>query len=237
MVLAVITLPISGRQVAKMVKTGSTAGVSLVLERLNFQGVINVVEAGPSNLYSINRDHVAYPAIEALTDLRGKLYARMAAEVETWAIHPISVAIFGSAARGDGDVNSDIDILIVPREDLVWDSQLSEFSSSVRKWSGNRASLIQASPSQLIEMVGRKEPIVASLQMDARYIWGPNIMNSLMDQKLWQLNLVGVSNAESQKRRPALLMLRNYGWGQAGRCAHPTDFIERHRSIRSDQYF
>ena len=191
MVLAGITLPISGRQVAKMVKTGSTAGVSLVLERLNSQGVINVVEAGPSNLYSINRDHVAYPAIEALTDLRGKLYARMAADVETWAMHPISVAIFGSAARGDGDVNSDIDILIVPPEDLhweenyqeVWDSQLSEFSSSVRKWSGNRASLIQASPSQLIEMVGRKEPIVASLQMDARYIWGPNIMNSLMDQK------------------------------------------------------
>lgn len=172
MVLAGITLPISGRQVA--------------------------------NLYSINRDHVAYPAIEALTDLRGKLYARMAAEVETWAMHPISVAIFGSAARGDGDVNSDIDVLIVPREDLhwdwrinpnegsniweenyqeVWDSQLSEFSSSVRKWSGNSASLIQASPSQLIEMVRRKEPIVASLQMDARYVWGPNIMNSLMDQK------------------------------------------------------
>ena len=191
MVLAGITLPISGRQVARMVKTGSTAGVSLVLERLNSQGVINVIEAGPSNLYSINRDHVAYPAIEALTDLRGKLYARMAANVESWVMHPISVAIFGSAARGDGDVNSDIDILIVPPEDFqgeesfqdVWDSQLSEFSSWVRKWSGNRASLIQASQSQLIEMVRRKEPIVASLQMDARYIWGSNIMNSLMDQK------------------------------------------------------
>lgn len=203
MALAGITLPISGRQVAKMVKTGSPAGVSLVLERLTSQGVVNLVEASSSNFYSINREHVAFTAIEALTDLRGKLYARMAAEVETWEIAPVSVAVFGSAARGDGDANSDVDILIVPPERLspdhvvrsdeaqgltpesyqeIWDSQLSELSTLVRRWSGNTASLIQATQSQLISMVQRKEPIVVSLQRDARYIWGSRVLNTLMDQ-------------------------------------------------------
>ena len=188
MVLAAIMVPISGRQVAKMVKTGSTAGVSLVLERLNSQGVINLVETGSSNLYSINREHVAYSAIEALADLRGKLYARMTAEIETWEIFPVSVAVFGSAARGDGGIDSDIDILIVRPEELypnhlenseteqnegeeaywdLWAAQLSEFGTKVRRWSGNTASLIQATQSQLVAMVERNEPIVASLQTDA----------------------------------------------------------------------
>lgn len=200
MVLVGITMPMTGRQISRLVETGSQKGVSSVLERLNKQGLVNVVEAGNANLYSLNREHVAAPAVEALKDLRGKLFDRMVSAINEWRILPESVAIFGSAVRGDGRVDSDIDILIVKPAKLyfnhpedvdrnkeeseegytiAWNTQLFEFSRQIYRWSGNQASLIQATRSQLVEMVERKEPVAKSLMSDANYIWGSNIMKTI----------------------------------------------------------
>lgn len=200
--LAGITMPMTGRQISRLIEARGHSSVGRVLERLRIQGIVNVVGAGNAYLYTLNREHVAFPAIEALMDLRGKLFDRMAQAVTLWEILPVSVAIFGSAARGDGDVDSDIDILIVRAEELypnglenanknsnlrqerysdMWDSQLLELSELTYRWSGNRASLIQATKSQLGTMVTRGEPIADSLRNEAHYIWGPNAMKMIDD--------------------------------------------------------
>lgn len=198
--LAGITMPMTGRQISRLIEAKGHSSVGRVLERLRIQGIVNVVNAGNAYLYTLNREHVAFPAIEALMDLRGKLFDRMAQAVTLWEILPLSVAIFGSAARGDGDVDSDIDILIVRAEELhpnglenanknsrlsqerysdMWDSQLLELSELTYRWSGNRASLIQATKSQLGAMVTRGEPIADSLRNEAHYIWGQNAMKMI----------------------------------------------------------
>lgn len=195
--LAGITMPVTGRQIERLIEARSYRGVSLVLDRLREQGLLNVVKAGNANLYTLNRDHVAAPAVEALTDLRGKLFERMGRAIAEWTIHPVSAAVFGSAARGDGGVKSDIDILIIRPNRLrpsgrsdelsevaehqqsyseMWSTQLLELSHWVYRWSGNPASLIQVSRSQFQAMVERDEPIAESLRNDARYIWGPDAM-------------------------------------------------------------
>lgn len=183
MALVGITMPMTGRQIARLLEAKSHRGVSLVLERLRQQGIVDVVEAGSSNLYSLNRDHVAVSAVEALMDLRGKLFQRIREAISNWEIAPISVAVFGSAARGDGGISSDIDLLIIRPESTysdepMWDQQLSDLSFWVHRWSGNRASLIQATPSEIASMIERREPITESLRKDGRYLVGPNILKS-----------------------------------------------------------
>jgi predicted nucleotidyltransferase len=50
-----------------------------------------------------------------LADLRLELWRRLRASLGKWEPSPIFACVFGSAARGDGGVDSDIDILLVHR--------------------------------------------------------------------------------------------------------------------------
>jgi predicted nucleotidyltransferase len=60
----------------------------------------------------------------------------------------VHASAFGSAARGDGDVDSDIDLLVVrpariADDDERWRSQISALAEGVRRWTGNDASIIE----------------------------------------------------------------------------------------------
>jgi predicted nucleotidyltransferase len=182
LVLAGTTLPLTGNQISRLVTSGSKAGVFLVLKRLEQHGIIDVLEAGNSNLYSLNRDHVVAPAVLALIDLRGKLFDRISAAMREWVIPPVSAAVFGSAARGDGNLESDIDIFVVrpdhiSDENNEWSNQIAELGTQVRRWSGNPASLIQATPSQVTSMISREELIVESLRNDAISLIGNHVLS------------------------------------------------------------
>ncbi len=181
LVLAGTTMPLTGRQVHRLAGVGSQDGVRKGLLRLEEQGLVDVVEAGRANLYSLNRDHVAAPAVLELMDLRGRLFKRIREAISAWSVQPVAAAVFGSAARGDGGVESDIDVFVVrPEEvtddDLRWSDDVAALSTSVRRWSGNSASVIQATPSQVASMISRNEPIVESLRRDAMPLFGPNVL-------------------------------------------------------------
>lgn len=182
--LAGTTLPMTGNQVRRVAGKGSLRGVQLVLQRLERHGLIDVMEAGSSNLYSLNRDHVATPAVLALVDLRGQLFRLIGDEMCKWSIQPVAAAVFGSAARGDGGLESDIDLFIIrPMKildgDPQWETQIAALSTLIRRWSGNAASVIQATPAQVSEMLSRDEPIVESLRRDAVSLLGPNILAAM----------------------------------------------------------
>ena len=68
---------------------------------------------GRNRVHELNRDHVAAPVADALAGLRLVLWKRLRSTLGSWNPKPVYGCVFGSAARGDGDAHSDIDMLLV----------------------------------------------------------------------------------------------------------------------------
>lgn len=174
-VLAGTTRALTGREVHRLAGTGSESGVRSVLARLANQGLVHATDAGQATLYVANRDHVAWAPVEALTRLRQTLLGRFTDLVRKWEEAPITVAVFGSAARGDGDVESDIDILLVHRNDCDgdrWQAQVDILRERVYAWSGNVCQAYDLSESEYANHVEAAEPIVAEWRREAILVHG-----------------------------------------------------------------
>ena len=112
-VLAGTTRPLTGREVARLMGRNSHSGVLDVLHRLAAHGLVDSQEAGNALLYTLNRDHLAAPAVAVLAGIRAELLDRLRETIEGWEVQPVQVSMFGSVARRDGDVDSDIDLSLI----------------------------------------------------------------------------------------------------------------------------
>jgi predicted nucleotidyltransferase len=157
MVLARTVGQMTGRQVARLVRRGSQPAVNAALDRLVSQGVLHRAEAPPAFLYSLNREHLAYPAVEALANMRAEVIARLTAAFDAWEVRPVHASLYGSAARSDGDQDSAVDIFLVrpghvDEEDDTWQRQTDTLSTAVEAWTGNLVSLIEFSDDRVRTM-------------------------------------------------------------------------------------
>jgi len=175
-VLAGTTRTLTGREVQRLAGVGSVRGVRLVLARLVAQGLVIAEERGGAILYVANRDHLAWPPLEVLADVRSALLGRIAGDVAAWPIAPAHVSVFGSAARGDGDAASDIDLLIVHPEQVDtldrWDEQVDRLRERVHVWTGNRCQTVDIGRPRLWEHVRARDPIVAAWLADGVLVFG-----------------------------------------------------------------
>jgi predicted nucleotidyltransferase len=187
-VLAHTTHPLTGREIARLASRGSERGVRLVLHRLAAQGLVTTWEAGSASLFLLNREHIAAGIVENLLQLRTELIERIRGEVDGWSSRPVHVSLFGSAARADGHIESDIDLMIVRPEDLAeddprWREQLHRLAERIQRWSGNHASLHEVTPKGLKAALRRKESIIASLREDSIVLAGPEIADLLSPRR------------------------------------------------------
>jgi predicted nucleotidyltransferase len=162
--------------------------VRLVLHRLVAQGLVTAREAGSASLFALNREHVAAGIVEGLVRLRAELIERIRGEVEVWPSRPVHVSVFGSAARADGHVESDVDLLIIRPENVAeddphWREQLHRLAERIERWSGNHASLHEVSLKGLKAALRRGEPIIASLREASIVLAGPEIAALLADRR------------------------------------------------------
>ena len=112
-VLAGAGRPLTVGDVAALSARGSEIGVRRSLARLTEQGVVRSTEMGRNRVYELNREHVAAPIALLLAGLRLELWERLRRTLTAWRPRPLYACVFGSAARGDGDSGSDIDLLLV----------------------------------------------------------------------------------------------------------------------------
>lgn len=169
---------LTGRRIARLANGGTQQGISKALNRLSEEGVVTREVAGNAILFRLNREHLAAEPIERLMRLREELVARLAAELYSWAIAPVHASVFGSAARGDGDADSDIDLFIVrpagvDAESPEWQEQLESLAAHVEAWTGNRLGTVDVSEDALDELRQRRPAVIGELEGDALRLLGP----------------------------------------------------------------
>lgn len=108
--------PLTVGEIARQAARGSEIGIRRSVVRLVEQGIVTATQMGRNVVHELNRDHVAAPAVILLADLRLQLWKRLRETLAGWTERPVHAAVFGSAARGDGGPESDIDLLLVHRQ-------------------------------------------------------------------------------------------------------------------------
>jgi hypothetical protein len=168
------TVPFSIRELARMASISATNARHAV-DRLAEHGLVSTDHAAGARLVRLNRSHLAAGPMVAIANLRGRTLEKLRTEFAGWEPSPVHVSLYGSAARGDGDTGSDIDLLLV-RDDSVagdeWDRQVADTGAAIAAWTGNLVSWFEIDPGQLARMTAKNEPIVSSWSRDAITLFG-----------------------------------------------------------------
>ena len=181
--LAGTDAPLGVREVARVAGVSANRA-SQVLSQLADHGVIIVEEHGAVRLCRLNRDHLATEPLLALVELRARLLAFLRDEVGSWRRRAVHVSLFGSAARGDGDTRSDLDLLVVRPDDAdeeTWEAQLYGTGTRILAATGNRAAWFVTTPADLRRAVKAGEPIIAEWRRDNIHLGGRRLEQLLRE--------------------------------------------------------
>lgn len=187
-VLARSGKPLTAGQVTAQAARGSEIGIRRALGRLVEQGIVRATEMGRNRVHELNRQHVAAPAAQMLADLGIELWKRVRECLGAWNPKPLYACAFGSAARGDGDAHSDIDLLLVhpplpeeagPRQAPLterqltkWRRQVDDLRSLIPAWTGNQLQVLEMSGHEWADHRQRRTELFENIQRDAVQIVG-----------------------------------------------------------------
>jgi predicted nucleotidyltransferase len=168
----------TGRGLHRLIGRHSADGVRRSVERLARQGIVDVAIAGPSKLYSLNREHMAARLIIALAGLREEFLEILQRRLAAWNPPPVYAALFGSAATNQMRENSDIDLFVV-RPDTVtaerrdWTDQLQDLAHDASRWTGNDLRIFEMSDADTKLGLVRNDQVLADIRDDGLRLIGP----------------------------------------------------------------
>lgn len=124
----------------------SRTGASKAIKRLVSQGLVEQFSHANSYMYRLNREHLLAPAVLEISRAKSLLIERLQTEIANWAVKPITVTLFGSAARDEMKAESDIDLLIVWDNDTDEDTRFtlsSDIADKGSMWTGNDLRILE----------------------------------------------------------------------------------------------
>ncbi|TFC83810.1 nucleotidyltransferase domain-containing protein [Cryobacterium sinapicolor] len=166
---------LTGRQIARLAGTGTPANVRLSLLRLADIGLVISVPAPHATMYSANRSHILWPAVEIAMNARQELNRRVTAFADASAPEGVTVALYGSVARGDSTKTSDVDLLVVFPDEAaldVRDEFVTGLRDNVQLWTGNDAQIYDLTESALAKQEEDGDPIVDSWASEGIVVFG-----------------------------------------------------------------
>jgi predicted nucleotidyltransferase len=137
-------------------------------------GLVSAIDVPPATLYAANRDHLAWPAIDQLAQLRATLIGRIRSAAAAWQPSSRVVALFGSAARADGGSGSAIGLFVVANastRDAIEDA-LDAIRHDLTRWTGNAAHSTVFTPADIKRLAAAHDPVLANARRDAIIVGG-----------------------------------------------------------------
>ena len=150
--------PLTGRQVHALVSdVYSLWTVQEALKALAQLGLVNTQTIGRAGVHTVNEDHVSVAPLRALLDpiaaLTHTVRKAVGDDVQT-------VILFGSIARGESHINSDVDLAVIAP--TGWDGR-TDLEDAVRTRLGNYCDVLVFTPEDFTRLPGTDEPVVREI--------------------------------------------------------------------------
>lgn len=180
-VLARADAGFSGRQVHALAGVGSTSSVHRALTGLVRVGVLTAEPSPPSIIYRANREHVLWPVVElglsarsrAVDSIRGFFDENVPSEAAAeWRV---SAVLYGSVARRDSGIDSDVDLCVVFPDGFDDDARADftyRLAEHVQRVTGNEAQVLSLDRSDLAQRITENDPLIANVLADGIHLYG-----------------------------------------------------------------
>lgn len=165
--LAQLEAPVTIRALARYADVAPQTALNVVND-LAVAGIVSAARAGSAQLITLNRAHILAEPLIALSRTRARLIQRLTGELAAWPLLA-GAWLFGSAARGTGDRESDVDLLLVAEsstQTAQWADAAARLVDHVLSWTGNQAQLVEHTRSSFAQLVRSDNPIVAAVRAE-----------------------------------------------------------------------
>ena len=153
--------PLTGRQIHGLVSDDfSLWSVQEALKSLTQLGLVETQTIGRAGVHTINEGHAAVAPLRTLVDPVAILTAAIG---EVTDANVQSVLLFGSIARGEATVSSDIDLAVIASPD--WAGRV-ELEDVVRTRLGNDCDVLVFSEPEFQRLARDGEPVVSGIVQD-----------------------------------------------------------------------
>lgn len=167
-------------EVQRLIGEHSIHGVRKALNRLTEQGIVRAERRRNATLYTFNHLHLAAKAITEIANARQILINRLREQLSDFTTTPTYAALFGSAARNDMRLDSDLDVFLVRPDYLddaaldAWERDVHELSQQATAWTGNDTRVLELSEREVTSgLANDNDPVLGSIRADGIHLAGP----------------------------------------------------------------
>ena len=178
-VLTETTADLNLRTIARLADV-SVAQASRVLPHLVELGLVERWELPPSSLFRLVREHAAAGPLLSLARAWDAVVEKMGRTAGDLPVVPVSVIVFGSFARGEADVQSDIDTVLVRPADVEesddgWSASVEQWRDTVRRMSGNPVEVLEVGSDEIAKRLHSRRQIWHDIRRDGLVVHGLSI--------------------------------------------------------------
>lgn len=143
-------------------------------------GVVERHEVPPASLFRLVTEHVAARALLGLARSGDAVMVEVGEITRRLPQPPASVIVFGSFARRQAGIDSDIDVVVVrpsgvSEDDDGWSESMEQWRSEVRRLTGNPVDVLEISVEEAAERLASGATVWADIRRDGQVVHGLSV--------------------------------------------------------------